>query len=63
LPFRIRAHDRTSLEDASEGPVEFSVRQGETINADALTAMFKHIIANNRAGDWRKLKREADHGS
>jgi hypothetical protein len=35
-----------------------SVRQGETINAPALTAMFKQIIANNRAGGWRKLKRE-----
>jgi hypothetical protein len=34
------------------------VRQGETINAPALTAMFKEIIANNRAGGWRKLKRE-----
>ena len=33
-----------------------SVRQGETINAPALTAMFKEIIANNRAGGWRKLK-------
>jgi len=32
------------------------VRQGETINARALTAMFKQIIANNRAGGWRKLK-------
>lgn len=40
-----------------------AVRQGETINAQALTAMFKHIIANNRAGGWRKLKTEADHGS
>lgn len=36
-----------------------AVRQGETINAPALTAMFKQIIANNRAGGWRKLKREA----
>ena len=35
-----------------------AVRQGETINASALTAMFKQIIANNRAGGWRKLKRE-----
>jgi hypothetical protein len=35
-----------------------AVRQGETINATALTAMFKQIIANNRAGGWRKLKRE-----
>ena len=34
-------------------------RQGETINAPALAAMFKQIIANNRAGGWRKLKREA----
>jgi hypothetical protein len=35
-----------------------SIRRGETINARALTAMFKQIIANNRAGGWRKLKRE-----
>ena len=33
-----------------------SIRQGETINAPALTAMFREIIANNRAGGWRKLK-------
>src|ERR1700720_1055011 len=32
------------------------VRQGERINAPALTAMFTQIIANNRAGGWRKLK-------
>ena len=32
------------------------VRQGEAINAAALAAMFKQIIANNRAGGWRKLK-------
>jgi hypothetical protein len=36
-----------------------AVRQGETINAPALTAMFKQIIGNNRAGGWRKLKRES----
>ena len=35
-----------------------SVREGEAINGPALTAMFKQIIANNRAGGWRKLKRE-----
>jgi hypothetical protein len=34
-----------------------AVRQGETLNAAALSAMFKQIIANNRAGGWRKLKR------
>ena len=33
-----------------------AVRQGESINAAALTAMFRQIIANNRAGGWRKLK-------
>jgi hypothetical protein len=33
-----------------------AVRQGEPFNAPALTAMFKQIIANNRAGGWRKLK-------
>jgi hypothetical protein len=31
-------------------------REGEPINAPALTAMFQQIIANNRAGGWRKLK-------
>jgi hypothetical protein len=35
-----------------------AVRQGEVINATALSAMFRQIIANNRAGGWRKLKRE-----
>jgi hypothetical protein len=35
-----------------------AVRQDETINAPALSAMFKQVIANNRAGGWRKLKRE-----
>jgi hypothetical protein len=36
-----------------------AVRRGETINAPALSTMFKQIIANNRAGGWRSLKREA----
>ena len=31
-------------------------RRDETINEHALTVMFKLIIANNRAGGWRKLK-------
>jgi hypothetical protein len=39
-----------------------AVRQGETINAPALTEMFRQIIANNRAGGWRKLKREQQRG-
>ena len=36
-----------------------AVRRGETINAPALTTIFKLIIANNRAGGWRKVKRES----
>jgi hypothetical protein len=39
-----------------------AVRKGETINATALTAMFRQIIANNRAGGWRKLKRNDQAG-
>jgi hypothetical protein len=31
-------------------------RRGDAVNARALTAMFKQVIANNRAGGWRKLK-------
>ncbi|MET8776514.1 DUF1801 domain-containing protein [Nocardia sp. NPDC004654] len=33
-----------------------AIREGETVNARALSAMFRQIIADNRAGGWRKLK-------
>src|SRR6476619_4306331 len=33
-----------------------AVHEGEPLNASALEAMFRHIIANNRAGGWRRLK-------
>ena len=33
-------------------------RRDERVNAPALLAMFRQIIANNRAGGWRKLKQE-----
>ena len=33
-----------------------SFREGDRINAPALRAMLEQIIANNRAGGWRKLK-------
>ena len=36
-----------------------AVYEGETLNATALRTMFEQIIANNRAGGWRRLKREA----
>jgi hypothetical protein len=32
-----------------------AIRRGDVINAGALTAMFRQIIANNRAGGWRTL--------
>jgi hypothetical protein len=35
-----------------------AVSRDETINAAALTEMFRQIIANNRTGGWRKIKRE-----
>ena len=43
-------HDNTTARTVA-------IREGETINAPALSAMIKQIIANNRAGGWRRLKR------
>ena len=34
-------------------------KRGDRINDRALTQMFKQIIANNRAGGWRKVKERA----
>ena len=34
-----------------------AIRRGEPINGPALVTMLRAIIANNRAGGWRKLKR------
>ncbi len=34
-----------------------AMRQGETLNAPAFTAMVRHIIATNRAGGWRRVRR------
>ncbi|HEX2234005.1 MAG TPA: DUF1801 domain-containing protein [Thermoleophilaceae bacterium] len=35
-----------------------AIRAGEEINARALKRIFEQIIANNRAGGWRKLKED-----
>jgi hypothetical protein len=35
---------------------QIAIRQGEHINRSAMLAYFRQIIANNRAGGWRKLK-------
>jgi hypothetical protein len=34
-----------------------AIRDAAAINRPALLAIFRQIIANNRAGGWRKLKR------
>jgi hypothetical protein len=34
-----------------------AIRKGETVNRRALSTIFKHIIANNRAGGWRVVNR------
>jgi len=36
-----------------------AVRKDQPINAPALGEMFRQIIANNRAGGWRKLKQQS----
>jgi hypothetical protein len=33
-----------------------AIYEGEAVNEAALQAMFRQIIADNRAGGWRKLK-------
>jgi hypothetical protein len=42
-------HDNTTARTVA-------IREGEAIKRPALGAMFQQIIANNRAGGWRKLK-------
>ena len=36
-----------------------AIYRDETVNAPALQRMFEQIIANNRAGGWRRLKRDS----
>jgi hypothetical protein len=33
-----------------------TIRRGDPINAPAMTTIFRHIAATNRAGGWRKVK-------
>jgi hypothetical protein len=41
---------------ANETARTMAVKQGERINGPALLVMLRQIIANNRAGGWRKIK-------
>jgi len=34
-----------------------AIYEGEPLNADALRRIFEQIVANNRAGGWRRLKK------
>ena len=36
--------------------------EGDPIPEDALVEMFRQIVANNRAGGWRKIKKERGGG-
>jgi hypothetical protein len=38
-------------------------RHGDEIPRDALLAMLRQIIANNRAGGWRRIKQESPRSS
>jgi hypothetical protein len=42
-------HDNTTARTVA-------IYKGEPINAPALEAMFRQIVANNRAGGWRRLR-------
>jgi hypothetical protein len=35
-----------------------AIRENETINTRALGEIFRQIIVNNRAGGWRKIKKQ-----
>src|SRR3954452_3977169 len=45
-------HDNTTARTVA-------IRQGEAVNEPALRRMFEQIVANNRAGGWRRLKHQA----
>ncbi len=36
------------------------VRRGETVNKQAFITLIQAVVANNRAGGWRKLKRNSE---
>ncbi len=41
---------------------QISIKQGEPINRPAMLALFRAIVADNRAGGWRKLKQASGFG-
>lgn len=41
---------------------QISIYEGDEINEAALSEMLRRIVADNRAGGWRKLKRDRERG-
>lgn len=41
---------------------QISIREDGEIDVSALREILRRIIANNRAGGWRKIKREMEEG-
>jgi hypothetical protein len=41
-------------------PRTVAIRYGEAVSAPPLVAMFRQIIASDRVGGWRELKRQTD---
>lgn len=49
-------HGIITAGDENKTARQIAYRRGETIKARPLIEMLTHIVANNRAGGWRKLK-------
>ena len=58
-----RPRNSASLDPVRSHRLTVAIRQDERINAPALAAIFRQIIANNRAGGWRNLKVSGTHHS
>lgn len=53
------APDPTGLVNQGQGNATargIQVREGDTLDEDALRDLFRAVIANNRAGGWRKVR-------
>ena len=50
-----RNHHRRARQQTARTVASY---EGEKVNWSALSEMFRQIIANNRAGGWRKLQRK-----
>jgi hypothetical protein len=47
------------LARAADPEVEETIYRGDEVNRPALLAMFRAVIANNRAGGWRRIQASA----